>query len=156
LERQRTATLQEALRQQRFSPAPNPSLDLIPGTIISLAQDGSVAIRFQQQDAFPTLKVQSSNFDFSQFTSLGGTAEGFTQIGLFNCQQAFREELGSAHNLTLAPAVDSAMKQDPSLYVVRSVLGCYGYDGFPPSPYSRPEPKKRYIVGFQLATTIRH
>lgn len=161
-QQERTATLHQALASKGFTPAPDPKTDLSPGSVIRIGQDGSVTPQFSRQESFPQLKIRPSNFDFVQFTSLGGTKTGFTGIGSFECEQGFQEDMDLwAYLLTpVTPSVDRALQQDPSLHVVRSVIGCYGKeDSFtllgsslqPPAPISR----RRYILGFQTAATQR-
>jgi len=159
--RERSDTLHRALKEEGYTPAPDPSTDLTPGTVVRIAQDGGVTVYLKQKDAFPQLDVKSSAFDFRQFTSLGGTKEGFSRIGTFECQHGFRENINLAYAVTpIAPVADAALKQGSSLHVVRSVLGCYGNETsfLIQSLHSSPAPQvppKRYILGFQLAMTLR-
>lgn len=157
-------TLHQALRNEGYTSAPDPSTDLSPGTVVRIAQDGGVTVYLKQKDAFPQLNIQSSNFDFRQFTSLGGKP-GFTEMGSFDCQQGFREKITFLPNAAtpIPPVVDAALKSDSNLHVVLSVLGCYGKDTtfrvttLHPSPVQPDSsaPLKRYTLGFQTTTLLR-
>ena len=155
----RTARLHLALANQGFTPAPDPSADLSKGSIVRIGLDGKVAVQFSRQQAFPDLKVRPSSFDFQQFTSMGDPKAGFTTIGLFECQQGFREDMDlvSYAFTRVAPVANNALQQEPSLHVIRSVMGCYGkeirFDARLSQSLDGPE--KRYILGFQLATAVR-
>ena len=147
-----TEVLHQALASEGFTPAPDPMTDLSPGTVVRVGQEGSVIVRFNREEAFPQLKVRSSNFDFVQFTSLGGTRPGFRWLNGFDCQQGFREDMDLLTLATpIASGVNTALRQDPSLHIVRSVIGCYGKGGLLEAVRSA-GPKGRYILGFQLAT----
>jgi|SRR5579862_6981885 len=151
---ERTAALHQALQTQGMTPAADPLLDLSPGMLVRVALDGKVTVQFRRQDAFPLLKVQSSTFDFLQFTSLVGTKTGFKEIGVFECNQGFREDIDLVRSAMVSLSAEVAMKDDPSLKVVRSVLGCYGTEELSlltRTPGS-PSTQKRYILGFQLTT----
>jgi hypothetical protein len=97
MQQAQTEALHQALASQGFTPAPDPTTDLSPGTVVRIGQDGSVTAQFGREEAFPQLKLRSSNLDFVQFTSLG-TKKGFTQfVGSgFHCEQGFREDMDLA------------------------------------------------------------
>jgi hypothetical protein len=154
---EQTEALHQALQAQGFTAAPNPAVDLGPGTVVRIAPDGKLAVLFSRVDAFPMLKVQASTFDFLQFTSLGGTRTGFKVVGVFVCEQGFREDM-SPVSFAVTPvslAAEAAMSRDASLKAVRSVLGCYGREVWSAGLLQSSAPQKRYILGFQLATTLR-
>lgn len=155
-QQEQTEVLHQALALEAFTPAPDPMADLGPGAVVRVGQDGSVSLQFNRLEAFPQLKVRSSNFDFVQFTSLRGTRPGFTWLGsAFVCQQGFREDmdLSSYVSTPIAAGVNNALRQDSSLHIVRSVIGCHGKNFSLLASYSASHDPGRCILGFQLATT---
>jgi len=152
-------TLHRSLTRHGYTPVPNPSMDLNPGTVVSIAPQGEITIRFKQQDAFPELKSQSSALDLVQFISgKTRTGSGAFFIGSFACVRGFREDMPLlAESVTrIAPAVDDALKRDASLQVVRSVVGCYGEEKSVLAKYFSDRVRTRVNLGFQITTPIRH
>lgn len=151
-----TAALHQALANQGFAPTTDPSVIFYPGTVVRLSPDGKISLQFSWHDAFPDLKMTTTTFDFVQFTSLGGTKPGFADIGFFHCQQGFREDmdLASEFFIPISANVDNAMRQDPTLHVVKSVLGCNGNFNILLTQDQKLTPVQQ-VLGFQLGTPVR-
>lgn len=114
---EQTATLHAALQQAGFTPMADPTMDISPGAVVSVAADGKVTVHFSRQDAFPGLKIRSSPFDFVQFTSMQGTKSGFGDVGSFTCEQGFQEDRDETSHTLVSTNFSAyfAVKNDPCI-----------------------------------------
>ena len=130
-----------------FTPAPDPTVDMSPGTIVRVGQDGALVVLFTRLQAFPQLKLRYSDFyDLADVRQRGPV----WITSSFECHQPFRLDMDLASYAVTPISLDAnaALRQDPSVYVVRTGVGCDGRGGFPLAT-------SRYFFGFQLATPVQ-